>query len=102
MLFSCVYLLPFDRYDLDDSGTLNDADELKCLTINVINAMDIRVSLSVIDQVPHAGLVVFDAVCDSCAPQVLEPALQELGDGQHWEYMKFVEWFYTSFIVTDL
>jgi len=73
----------FDRYDLDKSGTLNDADELQYLTINVIKAMDIKVSLSVVDQ-------------------VLEPALQELGDGQHWEYMKFVEWFYTSFIVTDL
>ena len=51
-------LFPFDRYDLDKSGTLNDADELQYLTINVIKAMDIKVSLSVVDQVPHAGLVV--------------------------------------------
>ena len=36
------------RYDLDKSGTLNDADELQYLTINLIQALDIRLSLSAI------------------------------------------------------
>merc|ERR1711998_21755 len=70
----------FNRYDLDKSGTLNDGDELQYLTINVIKALDVRMSLSLIDE-------------------TLEPALEKISSGEEWTFEVFVNWFYNSFVV---
>ena len=36
----------FDRYDLDESGTLNDADELRYLTMAVVKANILKLTKS--------------------------------------------------------
>eukprot|EP00656_Telonema_subtile_P044231 TRINITY_DN5051_c0_g1_i3.p1 TRINITY_DN5051_c0_g1~~TRINITY_DN5051_c0_g1_i3.p1 ORF type:complete len:239 (-),score=52.96 TRINITY_DN5051_c0_g1_i3:22-738(-) len=69
----------FIRYDLDDSGTLSDAEELECLTINLVTALQLKVPLQEIDE-------------------VIAPPKRIIGDGHHWSYEDFVGWFYYAFI----
>lgn len=72
----------FERYDLDNSGTLNDEDELQYLTINIVKALGLRISLSEMDK-------------------ILEPAMQKINAGNHWNMDQFAKWFYTNFVQLD-
>merc|ERR1711998_635636 len=51
----------FDRYDLDQSGTLNSAEELKYLTINVIKATKLDLSLAEVDKVTQPAIATIEA-----------------------------------------
>merc|ERR1712070_516743 len=71
----------FNRYDLDESGTLNGNDELQQLCTNLCFRL----------QLPLAGDEI-DAIVDSAG---------ELSDDNEWDVDEFCEWFEERFLGGD-
>lgn len=69
----------FDRYDLDESGTLNDADELRYLTIAVVKANNLKLTIPEMDQ-------------------LITPAMHNVESGGTYTLDEFMCWFYDDIL----
>jgi len=71
----------FDRYDLDDSGTINSVEEMKYLTINLVKANSVPLGITELDAIMTTNL-----------------AIKGIGAGAHMTLDNYMVWFYDEII----
>jgi len=76
----CQYY--FNRYDLDESGFIDSADELTSLTINLINVNKVQLNVKEVDAATG-------------------PVVIRIENGERLTLQDFMCWFYVEIIVRE-
>ena len=86
----------FDRYDLDESGTVNDAQELKMMAFNLVKANGLSLSLQQVRRMcTQCGA--YEA-CGFQMDELTKPAMRHIEVGGTYTLDQFMIWFYDNMV----
>ena len=86
----------FNRYDLDDSGTINNGEELVSLTINLVNANKLKLNVQEVELPINldALLMVFVQL-----EAIQTPMVKRIEHGEVLTLEEFMAWFHDRAVV---